>query len=102
MEKKIIMLQKLREKRMQNDRNCGEQCRGGVHPFFSHADELSCRDISEEKPYCWRLTGRGTLEKLEHVCTGQVGQKNPFRVLDADYYKHVGPEDCEGGAAERI
>ena len=30
----------------------------------------------------------GDLEKLEYVCTGQMGQKNPYRVLDADYYKY--------------
>lgn len=41
------------------------------------------------------VNGSGNLEKLEHVCTGQVGQKNPFRILDADYYKHVGPEDVK-------
>ena len=34
----------------------------------------------------------GDLEKLEYVCTGQMGQKNPYRILDADYYKHAGPE----------
>ena len=34
----------------------------------------------------------GDLEKLEYVCTGQMGQKNPYRVLDADYYKYAGPE----------
>ena len=34
----------------------------------------------------------GDLEKLEYVCTGQLGQKNPYRVLDADYYKYAGPE----------
>ena len=37
----------------------------------------------------------GDLEKLEHVCTGQMGQKNPYRILDADYYKHAGPEDVK-------
>ena len=26
---------------MQNDRNRWEQYRGGVHPFFDHADKLS-------------------------------------------------------------
>ena len=46
--------------------------------------------------------GSGDLEKLEHVCTGQVGQKNPFRILDADYYKHVGPEDVKEVLLERI
>ena len=34
----------------QNDRNCGEQCRGGVHPFFDHADKLS-RGIPQKESH---------------------------------------------------
>lgn len=37
--------------------------------------------------------GSGTLEKLEHVCTGKVSQKKPYRILDADYYKSVGSKE---------
>lgn len=35
----------------------------------------------------------GTLEKLEHVCTGKISQKKPYRILDADYYKSVGSKE---------
>jgi len=32
----------------------------------------------------------GDFEKLEKVCTGTVREKKPYRVLEADYYKHAG------------
>ena len=35
---------------MQNDRNRWEQYRGGVHPFFDHADKLS-RGISQKESH---------------------------------------------------
>ena len=41
------------------------------------------------------FNGSGDLERLEYACTGHVGQKNPYRVLDADYYKHAGPDALE-------
>ena len=31
----------------------------------------------------------GDFERLEQVCTGQTGRKNPYRILDADYYKQL-------------
>ena len=37
----------------------------------------------------------GDFERLEQVCTGQTGRKNPYRILDADYYKHAGPENIK-------
>ena len=37
----------------------------------------------------------GDLEKLEYICTGRVGQKHLYRVLDADYYKAAGPDALE-------
>ena len=37
----------------------------------------------------------GDFERLEQVCTGQTGRKNPCRILDADYYKHAGPENIK-------
>lgn len=35
----------------------------------------------------------GDFEKIEIVCTGKSRAENPYRVLEADYYKAAGPKE---------
>ena len=64
---------------MQNDRNRWEQYRGGVHPFSIMLTNYLAGYL-RRKAILLEFNESGDLEKLEYVCTGQMGQKNPYRV----------------------